>query len=60
MIASKPGGFDVAADILNRRLHQEKTQRQEHTAEGRCQEFCVNGFRLVDGFRLHWLHLGGG
>src|ERR1019366_3540929 len=26
----------------------------------RCQEFCVNGFRLVDGFRLHWLHLGGG
>ena len=33
MIASKPGGFDVAADILNRRLHQEKTQRQEHTAE---------------------------
>jgi hypothetical protein len=33
MIASKPGGFDVAADILNRRLHQEKTQRQKHTAE---------------------------
>jgi hypothetical protein len=26
----------------------------------RCQEFCVNGFRLVDGFRLHWLHLSGG
>jgi hypothetical protein len=26
----------------------------------RCQEFCVNDFRLVDGFRLHWLHLGGG
>jgi RHS repeat-associated protein len=28
--------------------------------QGRCQEFCVNGFRLVDGFRLHWLHLSGG
>ena len=27
---------------------------------GQCQEFCVNGFRLVDGFRLHWLHLSGG
>jgi transposase len=28
--------------------------------QGRCQDFCVNGFRLVDGFRLHWLHLSGG
>src|ERR1019366_8467240 len=28
--------------------------------ERRCQEFCVNGFRLVDDFRLHWLHLSGG
>ena len=26
----------------------------------RCQEFCVNGFRLVDDFQLHWLHLSGG
>jgi hypothetical protein len=29
-------------------------------SSGRCQEFCVNGFRLVDDFRLHWLHLSGG
>jgi hypothetical protein len=26
----------------------------------RCQDFCVNGFRLVNVFRLHWLHLSGG
>jgi transposase len=26
----------------------------------RCQEFCVNGFRVVDIFRLHWMHLSGG
>jgi hypothetical protein len=32
----------------------------EEQLRRRCQEFCVNGFRLVDGFRLHWLHLGGG
>src|SRR5215212_5782488 len=25
------------------------------TPRRRCQAFCVNGFRLVDGFRLHWL-----
>ena len=30
------------------------------TKSGRCQEFCVNGFRLVDDLRLHWLHLSGG
>src|ERR1035437_6676033 len=27
---------------------------QAACAKWRCQEFCVNGFRLVDGFRLHW------
>jgi hypothetical protein len=39
-------------------LPAEETTKQ-HPGR-RCQEFCVNGFRLVDGFRLHWLHLGGG
>ena len=31
-----------------------------HEIVRRCQEFCVNGFRLVDDFRLHWLRLSGG
>jgi hypothetical protein len=29
-------------------------------SQRRCQAFCVNGFRLVDVFGLHWLHLSGG
>jgi hypothetical protein len=34
--------------------------KSKENLPGRCQEFCVNGFRLVDDFRLHWLHLSGG
>jgi hypothetical protein len=33
MIASKPGGFDVAVDILNMKLHQDETGKREHSAE---------------------------
>ncbi|MGB7758812.1 MAG: hypothetical protein WBL61_03230 [Bryobacteraceae bacterium] len=38
----------------------ERSIASARTMTGQCQEFCVNGFRLVDGFRLHWLHLSGG
>ena len=39
---------------------EKKLKRRREKKRGRCQEFCVNGFRLVDDFRLHGLHLSGG
>jgi Transposase len=46
---------------LNRRAMKAYLLKEalDHLWEG-CQEFCVNGFRLVEDFRLHWLHLSGG
>jgi hypothetical protein len=32
-IASKPGGFDVATDILHGRLHRDQQQKQQHESE---------------------------
>jgi hypothetical protein len=32
-IASKPGGFDVAADVLNMRLHGDQQAKKEHALE---------------------------
>src|ERR1035437_10122670 len=50
----------VGVRQVARERKQERFTALLHHLTGRCQEFCVNGFRLVDGFRLHWLHLGGG
>jgi hypothetical protein len=38
----------------------ERARKMDRGERRRCQEFCVNGFRLVDDFQLHWLHLSGG